>query len=85
MKSLSIKNYTFPFTFNIKYSNVNSIYLRKKKENRIDLKIAEKNFKQFYQIREVNKKLLSRSKRTNYKARGRLYLLLRKVGYLTTQ
>lgn len=56
----------------------------KKKIEYIDLKIAE-TIEQFYRIREVNKKLLSRSKRTNYKARGRLYLLLRKVGYLTTQ
>lgn len=38
MKLISIKNYTFPFTFN-KYSNVNSIYLGKKEY--IDLKIAE--------------------------------------------
>lgn len=73
--------------FHLHLTNTQMLILfihEKKKIEYIDLKIAE-TIEQFYRIREVNKKLLSRSKRTNYKARGRLYLLLRKVGYLTTQ
>lgn len=60
MKLISIKNYIFPFTFN-KYSNVNSIYLGKKEYIRFK---NSWNFEQFYQVREVNKKII-KSKQTN--------------------